>query len=484
MKRILGIVGVVLLGLIAVLVVRTLRFTSKQIAISPIAAIAIDESAVATRLSQAVRFQTVSHQDAARIDGNEFLGLHRYLATQFPLVHAQLTREVISQYALLYTWRGSDAHRKPVVLLSHLDVVPIEPGTEGQWTQPPFDGRIADGFIWGRGTMDDKFGVLAILEAVEMLLHDGVQPQATVYLAFGHDEEVGGDTGAQQIAKLLRTRNVEAEYVLDEGGALTRGLLPGISAPIALIGIAEKGSVSLDLRVHAIGGHSSAPPSHTAVGVVSAAVHHLETEQMPVRFGAVQRFLDFVGPELPFTYRLVFANLWLFGGLVEHRFTAAPATNATVRTTTAATMIDGGVKENVLPTSARAVVNFRILPGDSAQEVIDHTRRAVNDPQVEIQPLRGVREPTTESPIDVAAFTQLARTIREVYPGAIVTPYLTIGGTDARHYAELTKNIYRFTPIVGDPSDLARMHGINERMSVQNYAQAVRFFVQLIKNSA
>lgn len=485
MRRALGIAGLVLLALGAAVLIQTLRFGSKQVAVAPVTALTLDREALAARLAQALRFQTVSHQNLDDLNGAEFQALHRYLAEQFPRVHARLTKETVSEYTLLYTWPGSDPARRPIVLLSHIDVVPVEPGTEDQWSYPPFDGRIAEGYIWGRGALDDKLGVLATLEAVELLLRDGFQPRPTVYLAFGHDEEQGGDRGAKQVAALLHARGIEAEYVLDEGGAVIQGVMPGIAAPVAAIGIAEKGSVSLELTVHQQGGHSSTPPEHTAVGIVSTAVHRLERQQMPARLrGATQRFFEYAGPEMPFGYRLLFANLWLFRGVLERQLTESPTTNAMLRTTTAATMIEGGVKENVLPHTARAVVNFRILPGDSVQSVTEQARQVVNDARVQIQPLASAREPSAESPVDAASFAVLQRTIREVFPGAVAAPFLTIGGTDSRHYVAVSRNIYRFSPMVGDSSDLARLHGTNERISLENYERCVQFFAQLVKNSA
>lgn len=484
MKRILGVLGACLLSLIAVILVRTARFASRQVEVQSAAPVSLDAQVVAARLARALQFQTVSLQDTAPVNHDAFMGVHRYLQEQFPLVHGRLRREVIGDYSLLYTWQGTDPARKPVVLLAHLDVVPVEPGTEQAWRFPPFAGEIAEGFVWGRGALDDKFAVLATLEAVETLLRDGFQPAVTVYLAFGHDEEIGGGRGARRMAEVLHDRGAAAEYVLDEGGALTRGMFPGVTTPVAVIGIAEKGSVSLELSVHSEGGHSSAPPPHTAVGLISTAVHNVEAHPMPPALqGAARRFVDYVGPELPFVYRAVLANLWLFGGLVERQMAASPAANASLRTTTAATMIEGGVKENVLPSAAHAVINFRILPGDSVQGVVDHVRRAVDDPRIDVRELHPGREPSAESPIDVPAFTLLQRTIRQVFPGTIVAPYLTIAGTDSRHYAAVTPNVYRFAPLVGDPSDLARIHGTNERISIENYARAVQFYIQLLRNS-
>jgi carboxypeptidase PM20D1 len=484
MKTLLKLLRLGVLALLAVLVMRTLRFTSTQILVHPVTPVTLDRDALATQLAQALPFRTVSHQDPNQLDRDQFLGMHRYLAEQFPLVHAHLKRETVNDYSLLYTWEGTEAARAPVLLLAHMDVVPVEPGTEGNWDYPPFAGRVADGYIWGRGAVDDKGSVLALLAAVETLLRSGFQPRVTVLLAFGHDEESGGERGAQRIVALLHSRSVQPAYVLDEGGAMITGVVPGITGPVAAVGVAEKGSVSVELAVHAAGGHSSSPPSHSAVGIVSAAVQRVEGNPMPVDLhSAMRHFFNAVGPEMPFAYRMGFANLWAFGSLLERQLISTPATNAAVRTTTAATMIEGGIKENVLPTNARAVINFRILPGDTIARVVDHVRHVVNDPQVEVSALPGAREPTAESPVDSPGFAVLARTIREIFPDALVAPYLTIGGTDARSYETLTKNIYRFTPIVGDPNDLVRVHGTNERMGVENFEHAVQFFVQLIKNS-
>jgi carboxypeptidase PM20D1 len=483
MRRFFLLFGLAVLVFGAIVVGRALRFTSKQVAVDPIVPADIDREGAANRLAGALRYPTISHEDGD-FDAEAFLGLHGYLEERFPLVHATLRRETVSDYSLLYTWEGSEVERPPVLLLSHLDVVPVDPGSAGAWTHPPFEGRIAEDFIWGRGAMDDKIGVLAILEAVETLLRSGFRPAATVLLAFGHDEEVGGPHGAKEIAARLAELGVRPAFVLDEGGAIVRGV-PRLPAQVAVVGMAEKGSVSLALTVRDEGGHSSAPPPQTAVGVVSAAVHRTESRPMPAALrGITRQFFEYVGPEMPFSYRLVLANLWLFSPIVERELTKSPATSAILRTTTAATMIGGGVKQNVLPTSARAVVNFRVLPGDSIEDVISHVRRVVDDPRVDITAFDGGQEATSGSPVTAPSFALLQRTIREVFPGTIVAPYLTIGGTDSRHYMHLTDNVYRFLPIVAEQNDLARVHGTDERVSLDNYERAVQFYLRLLENAA
>ena len=485
MKKALAVLGFVLLALVAVVLLRTALARSQQITAEPVTDISIDERAAAERLAAAVRFPTVSHEDGSRVERAAFLGLHEHLARSFPLVHARLTREVVAEHSLLYTWKGRNPNAAPILLMSHQDVVPVEPGTESSWTRPPFSGAIADGFIWGRGTLDDKAGVLGLLEAVEHLLSRGFQPERTVLLAFGHDEEISGVHGARQIAALLRQRGVKPEFILDEGGAIAEGMVEGIKAPIALVGTAEKGYVSVDLVAKAEGGHSSMPPRHTTIGRLAAVIHGLEENQMPARIDGVTRTsFEVLAPEMPFGPRLFLSNLWLFGPLAKRTFSQDPAASSRIRTTTAATILHGGVKENVLPHEARAVVNFRILPGDTVADVLEHVR-AHAGPEVQVSARQATAtEPSFESDAEAPAFRLIQTTIAQVFPGTLVSPNLLGGGTDTKHYSDLSRNIYRFLPVRIQKGDLARIHGTNERVSVDSYAGVVRFYVQLVRNAA
>ncbi|MDX2168410.1 MAG: M20 family peptidase [Deltaproteobacteria bacterium] len=481
MKRIAVAAGATLLALLLVLVGRTLRTESRQPHVEPAAPVAIDADAAAQRLAGALRYRTVSNQDPAAFDTAAFRGLHDYLAQRFPRVAATLQRETVNDYSLLYTWPGRGAD-KPILLLAHLDVVPIEPGTEDQWQHPPFDGVVADGFVWGRGALDDKSSALATLEAVEWLLAQGYEPPRTVMLAFGHDEEISGHHGAQAIAERLAQRGVSPELVLDEGGTILVGLVPGLSAPVASIGLGEKGYVSVELSAHSAGGHSSIPPARTAISVLSDAVHRLGRHQVPSNLGAAMGdSFEYLGPEMAFPLRVVFANLWLFGPLVERQLAASPQTNAAIRTTTAPTIFQGGVKENQLPAAARAVVNFRILPGETVATTVEHVRRTVADPAVQVGVLGEGNDPSPMSDTDSPAFAYLARTIRATHPDVLVSPFLVLGGTDARHYTGLSRNVFRFSPYRTGPDDLHRFHGTNERVAVADYAGMIRFYIELIR---
>jgi len=478
---------ILLLALPAVLLFRALRCTSRQVQAKPVAGPEIDAEAVAERLAGAVRFPTISYLDPARFDREAFLGLHDYLAQAFPRVHSALTREVIGGYSLLYTWPGQETGLKPLLLMAHLDVVPVEPASEGNWTYPPFSGRIADGYIWGRGTLDCKGTAIGALEALEMLLAEGFQPRRTILLALGHDEEVSGRHGAAAIAALLRSRGVELEYVLDEGGGVTEGLVPGVRAPVAAIGMAEKGYLSLELVVESKGGHSSAPPRHTAIGILSQAIVRLERRPFPAHLAGVPRAtFEQLAPEMPPGMRLVLANLWLFRPLLEWVLPASPEIAAMLRTTTAATIFQAGVKDNILPQRARAVVNFRLRHGDTVEGVIARVRRIVHGLPVEVRPVADEPywEPSPVSDPGSPAYALLERTIREIYPGVVVAPSLVTGATDSRYYAPLSRNVFRFSPIALGREDLRRVHGTDERIAVAEYARCVRFFWQLIRNSA
>jgi carboxypeptidase PM20D1 len=470
--------------LVAVVLVRTLRLGPEHAVVTAAAEVTLP-AGVAERLAGAIRIPTVSHDNAAELDTATFQVLHSYLAAQFPRVHTALERETVATHSLLYTWRGTDPSARAILLAGHLDVVPVEPGTEREWQEEPFGGRVADGFVWGRGAVDNKAAVVVIMEAVEMLVAEGFRPARTVYLAFGHDEEVGGMRGARAIAVQLEAKGVELEMVLDEGGIIADRIVADIAAPVALIGVAEKGFVSVALGASAAGGHSSLPSRENAIGTLSATIARLEANPMPARLeGPARQLLERLAPALPFPQRIALANLWVTAPLVVRNLEQSPTTNALVRTTTAPTIFQAGTKDNVLPSRARAIVNFRVLPGDSVADVLAHVRRVIGDPRVEIEPVGALSEPSAVSSTDSAAFRTLERTIREIVPDAIVAPYLVSVATDSRHYAELATSVFRLLPIRLGPLDVERLHGTNERVAVRDYERTVRFYRQLILNAA
>ena len=445
----------------------------------------IDRQKAAERLGSAISYETVSRQHTSQLDDAQFKKQHEFIERSFPLIHKHLKKEVINQCSLLYTWEGRDKFLKPIMLTSHLDVVPVESGTEDNWLHPPFSGVIRDGYVYGRGAMDVQCGVMGILESVEWLLRNGYEPERTIYIGFGHDEEVDGDRGAYAISELLEERGISMEYILDEGLPIAHDLFEGIKNPIALIAIAEKGYLSLELSVQAAGGHSSVPQGKTSIAELSEAIEKLENNPMPARLDGVVRYtFESMAPSLPFGYRLAVANMWLFRSAIKRMLAKLPPTNASMRTTTATTIFESGFKENVLPTKAKAIINFRIHPNDSVESVLKHVRKTINSDRIAIRTLPGYLNPSPVSDIEHINYKTLETTIREVFPDVTVSPSLMVGATDARHYTKLTRNLYRFLPLRADESDLDRVHGTNERLSIKNYEEMIRFYIQLLINSA
>ena len=483
-KLLLGLLALVLL-LAAALGINTARKGSRQLAVEPIAKLAVDDAAVAQRLAEAVRLRTESSRDDAGANTDQFQQFHALLQARFPLVHAKLKREVVGDLSLLYTWPGSNAQAAPVMLMAHQDVVPVAPGTEGDWAQPPYSGAIQDGFVWGRGSWDDKGNLMSQLEAVEMLLASGFTPERTIYLAFGADEEVGGLRGAAKIAALLQERKVRLDFVLDEGLLILDGVMPGLSRPAALIGVAEKGYMSVKMTLSGTPGHSSMPPPHgsSAIGMLSSALQRLDAEQMPggIR-GVAGELFDTLAPEMGGVSRVVLSNLWLFRPVVQKQLEGAASTNAMLRTTTALTIVQAGNRDNVIPGRAEATVNFRMLPGDTQEHVMEHMRSKISAPaaQVELSPLPGAKEASKVAPTDSGQYRLLNQTIREIFPDVLVAPGLMVAGTDSQHFDAVSDHVFKFSPVRANSEDLKRFHGTNERLEIANYTDAIRFYHRLI----
>lgn len=474
------------IGILAgVLLFNVAIHSSRQIQVAAVPRVAVDEQSAAARLGEAIRFQTISNFLNPDAGADALRGLQAHIAKNFPSFHAAAKREVVATYSLLYTWEGSDPKAAPIALLAHQDVVPVAPGTARDWQQQPFDGLIADGFIWGRGSWDDKGNLYSMLEAAEQMSKAGFRPKRTIYFAFGHDEEVGGTRGAKAIAALLASRGVRLDFVLDEGLLITDGLVKGLDRPAALIGVAEKGYATLVLTAHATPGHSSMPPRETAIGMMSAALARLEDNRLPTQArGAVAEMFDTLAPEMNGFNRVVLSNLWLFKPLLLREFEKTGPTEATIRTTTALTIFNAGDKDNVLPGNAEATVNFRLMPGDTQTSVADHVRRTIGNDKISIEPFAGNIDPPPVTGTSSESYRTLNRTIREIFPDVIVAPGLMVAGTDSRHYTGISDNILRFTPVRANADDLKRFHGTNERLSIEGYADMIRFYRRLIENTA
>ena len=435
-------------------------------------------------LAAAVRIATISNEDRSLTDPAPFVAFHAFLESTYPLIHQNLSREVVAGHSLLYTWEGADPGAPPVLLMGHMDVVGIEPGTENGWEHPPFAGERDEEWLWGRGTTDDKCSVVAVFETVESLLAEGFRPDVTLYLAIGHDEEIGGGEGAASLSAVLASRGVRLDFVLDEGGAVVSSLLPGVTRPAALVGIGEKGNLNVELVAEGAGGHSSVPPPHTAVGALAEAVACLEANPLPARLDTQAGFFAALSPVLGGARGMALRHAGRLRPLVERRLGASPPGNALIRTTTAVTMISGGVKPNVLPQSARAVVNFRVIPGDTVNGVLTHVR-AVVDRGITVRQLPGgfSAEPSPMSSTDSAAYRVVAEAIGEVFPDAAVAPWIVMGATDARHYIPVAADVYRFSPFRMTPADLDRMHGTGERLRLSDADGALAFYRTLVQKA-
>ena len=492
LRRLIRIVGKALLLLLAAVIVLAgvIAFNvfsrgSRQLQVAAIPRAAVDAEAAAMRLAEAIRFRTISSFEKPEQHAQALRGMQAHMEKSFPALHAAAKREVIGGLSLLYTWEGSDPRARPIALLAHQDVVPVAPGTDKDWQQPPYDGVIADGYIWGRGSWDDKGNLYSMLEAAEALAKAGFHPKRTIYLAFGHDEEVAGTRGAKVIAATLASRGIKLDFVLDEGLLITDGIMKGLAKPAALIGVAEKGYATLVLSAQATPGHSSMPPRETAIGMMSVALARLEDHRLPMQIRAtVSEMFDTLAPEMNGVNRVVLSNLWLFKPLLLREFEKTGPTEAMVRTTTALTIFNAGDKDNVLPGRAEATVNFRLLPGDTQATVTDHVRSTVANDHIAIKPFPGNTDPPPVTGTASASYQTLNRTIREIYPDVIVAPGLMIAATDSRHYAGLTDNIFRFSPVRATSEDLKRFHGTNERLSIDGYADMIRFYRRFIESTA
>ena len=487
MRKLFALLALVVLALALVVGAKTVLMPSRQLAVAAVMPVAVDGAAASARLGAAVRFKTIASLDDVDASAAEFAGLHAHLQASFPKAHAVLKRELIGKYGLVYTWAGSDATAPGIGLMAHQDVVPVAPGTEGDWQQPPFSGAVKDGFVWGRGAWDDKGNLMSMLEAVEMLAATGFRPRQTIYLMFGQDEEIGGQRGAMQIARLFKERGIRLQFVIDEGLLITEGLLPGLSRPAALVGVAEKGILTLQLTATATPGHSSMPPAQagqTAIGMLSVALARLEDQQMPLAVRGLSRdMFETLAPEMSGVNRVFLSNLWLFKPLVERQLAKGAATSASLRTTTALTVVSAGNVENVLPGRANATVNVRLLPGDSSEQVIDHVTLVVSNPSIRIDKSPVLAEASKLASTEARGYQLIHKTLRQLHADVVVAPGLMLGGTDSRYFDGVAENIYKFSPVRARPEDLKRFHGTNERISSANYIELIQFYHQLISNS-
>ena len=437
----------------------------------------------AEKLAEAVRIPTISHIEAESTEEEAFYRFHKLLEEQFPLVHKHCEKTVINKFSLVYRLKTTELHptNKPVLITAHMDVVPVEEGTQDAWCQPPFSGNIVDGVVWGRGTLDTKVHLIAALEAMERLLEKGFSPPRDIYLAFGHDEEINGEEGALKIAEHFKNEGLEFDFVLDEGGCAVTNVLGGINKPIAMVGIGEKGFANIRLSVTMDGGHASMPAPHTSLGILAKALCRLEAHPLKPRLiPSTRAFLLEIGPYMTGINRMVLSNLWLFKPLFLRMFSKTNTGGALLRTTMAVTMAQGAPAPNVVPQKSSAFVNCRILPGENGKMLLDHFRKTLKGLPVELEPV-ALDDPSALSPSDCEAYRLIESLIGKFCGDVIVVPYLVMASTDARKYEAVCKNIYRFTPYIIDNEDIGKIHGTDENISVVNINRCIDFFTALME---
>jgi carboxypeptidase PM20D1 len=487
MNRGVKIAGAVLLAGVAVVAFKTMTFKPAGVAdasgitLAPIPAFDID--AAAAHLGAAVRFQTVSHQNVTQNQPEEWVKLQAWLATTYPRFHAIATRETVSARGLLYRWEGSDKAAKPIILMAHQDVVPVMPGTEKDWSHAPFAGEIADGSVWGRGSVDDKGSLVGLMESLETLAASGFKPKRTIYLVSGHDEEFGG-TGAQEAAKLLASRGVKALFAIDEGSAIIEDA-PMINAPAILIGVAEKGYATLQVDAPTAGGHSSMPPAEIGTVNLAKAVVAIHQNQFPPKLeGPVAGMVEVLADRKGGMMKIVAANRWLFGGMLTRQMMEKPSSAAMLHTTIAPTMLSGSPKENVLPQTASAMINYRIAPGDSPDDVMRRAKEAVGDLPVKLSFGRTHVGSTSVSSTSSQGWKLVSAAAQPDVPGAAVAPFLVVAGTDSRYMGGVADDVYRFQPLKVKSAETKMIHGTNEHMTLDNLARMIRFYQRLIATAA
>jgi len=476
-KKIAKLIGILFLLLVVVLLFNTFKDSSSLPKYTVEGTPATIDSA-AVHLSQAIQIKTISFGDTLAIDTTEFLKFRKFLETSYPNVHAKLQRQIFNQFSYVYKWAGKDSSLQPYVLMAHMDVVPVEAVAESKWTVPSFSGTIKNDTIWGRGAVDDKVSVIAILESVEQLLKQNYTPNRTIYLCFGHDEEISGKRGAKVISNWFKEQNIKPAMVLDEGGQIDTKHFKQLNRPFAVIGTSEKGYANFDLSVEIPGGHSSMPATETAIDVLNKAIEKIRAHSMePAITPTMQELLNRTKPAEKFANRLVLSNLWLFKGLMIGQLEKTKETNAMVHTTLVPTILQSGIKDNVIPTVAKATFNSRILPGQTSDDVLKFITNAVNDDRVVIKKQTiSLMEPSPITPFDNPEFKKVEQIIYKSVPDVLVSPFLMIGATDSRYYRSFSNAVLNFSAV----QDVKGFHGIDERIGKTDLNRMIFFYNQLI----
>ena len=479
LKKIFYFLCTAIILVVAILLFNTFRSKPwprhKAAALEP-----LPDSAI-IHMSNAIRIATISPEDTTRIDSVHFNQFRFFLEQSYPLIHQQLSKTIIKNYSYVFEWKGTDTSLLPIILMGHYDVVPVEPSAIKLWSVQPFSGELKDDIIWGRGAVDDKAAVISILEATENLLKNGFKPVRTILLCFGHNEESTG-TGAIAIVDYLQKRHIRADMVIDEGGEINTGKLKDVQRPIAMIGVAEKGYVTFELAVQKPGGHSSKPDKETAIDILTKALYKLRIAQMPVKLTEpVKEYFHRVsGSSDNFFNKMALNNLWLFKSTIQSTLGSSPEGDAMQRTTIVPTILESGIRENVIPTNAKAIVNSRIVTGETTREVEGFIKNAINDDRVTIT-IKGDfnTEPSPITDVNSPAFKRMEEAVYQTVDDVIPVPYVMLGASDSRNYRAISNGVINFTPLINSKG----FHGIDERLPVKDFQRSISFFTNIIKES-
>jgi len=477
MKKIVSILGILLLATFIFVTIITITnkpsFNNQEVSLSPLPEKAIDH------MSAAIQLKTETPNDDYQFDTATFMRYRSFLETTYPLIHKNLPRTTIDSFNYIYEWKGSDTSILPMVLMAHYDVVPVEESAIKLWHAKPYGGEIKENYIWGRGVLDDKSSMISILEATEAQLSKGFKPKQTILLCFGADEESSGK-GATAVVKYFKSLNKRFDLVVDEGGEISTEDNKSIKAPIASIGVGEKGYVTLVLTAQKAGGHSSIPASHTAIDMLSNAISKVNNNPMPVKLTPpIEAYLKSISAYNDnFFQKMGLSNLWLFKSIVMNSMAENPNSNALIRTTLVPTVFNSGVRDNVIPTFATAYINSRILPGQSTKDVFDYVQSTINDTSIKITYYKNyMTEPSPTTDVNSKYYKRVEKVVRAVVKDVVVAPMLMVGATDSRNYREISDGVINFTPI----TDAKGYHGIDERMLISDFQKCFNFYTLLIK---